>query len=55
MVGFCSDGASNMTGKLKGLATLLTQTVGHHLLTFHCMAHRSELAINRTVREVNPV
>jgi len=55
MVGFCIDGASNTTGKFKGLTTLLRQTVGPHLQTFHCMAHRLELAINRTVHEVNPV
>ena len=55
MVGFCIDGASNTTGKFKGLTTLLRQTVGPHLQTFHCMAHRLELAINGTVHEVNPV
>jgi len=53
--GFCSDGASNMMGKYKGLATLIKQTVGPYLQTFHCMAHRLELAISSTVREINPV
>jgi len=55
MIGFCSDGASNMTGKFKGLATLLKQTVGQHLQIFHCMAHRLELAIHSTVKEINPI
>ena len=55
MIGFCSDGASNMTGKFKGLGTLLRQNVGDHLQTFHCMAHRLELAIHSTVKEINPV
>jgi len=52
MIGFCSDGASNMTGKLKGLATLLRAKVGDHLQTFHCMAHRLELAVHNTVSSV---
>ena len=55
LIGFCSDGASNMTGKVKGLATLLRQTVGEHLQLFHCLAHRLELAVNSTVNDLNPV
>lgn len=55
MIGFCSDGASNMTGKFIGLATLLKQVVGEHLQIFHCMAHRLQLAIHSTVKEINPV
>lgn len=38
MVGFCSDGASNMTGVHNGLGVKL-QALNPHLVTFHCMAH----------------
>ena len=55
MIGFCSDGASNMTGKIKGLGMILRQKIGGHLQLFHCMAHRLELAINPTIKDINSV
>ena len=55
MIGFCSDGASNMTGKHKGLATALRLKIGDHLQVFHCMAHRLELAVHNTVETLNRV
>lgn len=53
-VGFCSDGASCMIGQHKGVATLLKQR--YPLLeSFHCMAHRLELAVKNSVETVNVV
>ena len=53
-IGFCSDGASTMTGEHNGLATLLSRKFPG-LKSFHCMAHRLELAVKNTVDAVNPV
>lgn len=53
-IGFCSDGASCMTGQHKGLATLLKSKYTQ-LHTFHCMAHRLELAVRSSVDTVNAV
>ena len=53
-VRFCSDGASCMIGQHRGVATLLRQRY-HLLQTFHCMAHRLELAVKNTVDTVNAV
>ena len=45
-VGFCSDGASCMIGEHRGVATQLKAKFPLHALqTFHCMAHRLELAV----------
>ena len=51
---FCSDGASCMIGQHKGLATLLKSKYPQ-LHTFHCMAHRLELAVKNTVDTINAV
>ena len=53
-VGFCSDGASCMIGEHKGVATLLKAKFPL-LQTFHCMAHRLELAVKNSVDDVNVV
>ena len=55
-VRFCSDGASCMIGHAayRGVATLLRQRY-HLLQTFHCMAHKLELAVKNTVDTVNAV
>jgi hypothetical protein len=53
-VGFCSDGASCMIGQHKGAATLLKKRYPL-LQTFHCMAHRLELAVKNSVDTVNVV
>lgn len=53
-VGFCSDGASCMIGEHKGVATLLKAKFPL-LQTFHCMAHRLELAVKNAIEEVNVV
>jgi len=55
-IGFCSDGASCMIGhgQHKELATLLKAKYTQ-LQTFHCMAHRLELAVKNSVDTVNAV
>jgi len=53
-VGFCSDGASCMIGQHKGVATLLKAKFPL-LQTFHCMAHRLELAVKNSVDDINVV
>jgi hypothetical protein len=53
-IGFCSDGASCMIGQHKGVATLLKVRFPR-LKTFHCMAHRLELAVKNAVDTVNLV
>jgi len=53
-VGFCSDGASCMIGEHRGVATLLKAKFPL-LQTFHCMAHRLELAVKNSVDSVNAV
>lgn len=44
IVGFCADGANVNTGQRNGVVSLLRQEVPH-LIDFHCMAHRLELAL----------
>ena len=53
-IGFCSDGASCMIGVHRGVSTLLKQKYPS-LQTFHCMAHRLELAVKDAVDTVNPI
>ena len=54
LIGLCSDGASSMTGQHAGLAALLKEKFPL-LQTFHCMAHRIELAVKNAVDTVNSV
>ncbi|WAR25571.1 K1586-like protein, partial [Mya arenaria] len=51
LVGFCSDGASNMQGHKSGLVALLRKT-HPHIVTVHCLAHRLELAFKDTIKKV---
>ena len=53
-IAFCSDGASNMIGEFSGVATLLKKSYPN-LQSFHCMAHRLELAVKNAVDDVNAV
>jgi len=53
-IGFCSDGASWMIGQHNGLAVLLKAKFPL-TQSFHCMAHRLELAVKNSVDAVNPV
>jgi len=43
-------GASNMTGKNKGLATLNRHNINQELINIHCFAHRLELAFRDVVK-----
>src|SRR5438552_273169 len=52
LIGFCSDGASCMIGQFQGVAKLLRDK-NPHIKSFHCMAHRLELAVKDAVRSVN--
>ena len=54
LVGFCSDGASNMVGQFSGVATILKSNCPL-VKTFHCMAHRFELSIKDAVDNVDAV
>ena len=49
-LGFCSDGASNMMGRITGLATRL-QEDSPHLVKIHCIGHRVELAVKDCVKK----
>ena len=51
-VGFSSDGASCMIGEHKGVPPVLKGKFPL-LQTFHCMAHRLELAVKNSVDDVN--
>ncbi|XP_060551246.1 E3 SUMO-protein ligase KIAA1586-like [Ruditapes philippinarum] len=53
LVGFCSDGASNMQGHKSGLVALLRKT-HPHIVTVHCLAHRLELAFKDTIKKFPP-
>jgi len=53
-IGFCGDRASCMIGEHKGVAALLKAKFPL-LQTMHCMAHRLELAVKKSVDTVNAV
>ena len=52
MVMFTSDGASVMLGKVNGVAAKLKLEVPH-LVQQHCVAHREDLGISDTWKEIN--
>ncbi|KAG0419175.1 hypothetical protein HPB47_004292 [Ixodes persulcatus] len=54
LVAFACDGASVMLGKHSGVAKLLEDTFPN-LITWHCSAHRLELAVGDTVRDVQGI
>lgn len=54
LIAFASDGASVMLGKQSGVAKLLEDSFPH-LITWHCSAHRSELAVGDSVRDVEGI
>ena len=54
-IGFASDGASALRGIYMGAATCLQQLIGTKFVTFHCMAHRLELAVHCVVKNVKSV
>jgi hypothetical protein len=55
LIGFASDGASALRGIYSGAATCLEQLIGVKFISFHCMAHRLELAVHGVVKSVNSV
>lgn len=50
LIGFASDGASVMTGQYAGAAVHLRQILKKDFLSFHCLAHRLELAVHAAVQ-----
>jgi len=53
LIGFGSDGASAMLGLYSGAAVKLKQLLGIDFKTFHCMAHRLELAVHGVIKTMN--
>ena len=53
-VGYCFDGAANMSGKNKGVATRLKEDCPHALYV-HCYGHRLNLAIQSSLTQVKPL
>ena len=51
MVMFTSDGASVMLGRINGVAAKLKEKISH-LVQQHCVAHREDLGICDTWKEV---
>ena len=49
-IAFTSDGASVMTGAIKGVATLLKPSL--QIVLWHCLNHRLELAVSDTITAV---
>ena len=51
VVGFGSDGASVMVGHRGGVSALIKRGIPH-LMSIHCIAHRLELGIKGTIKDV---
>ena len=51
-VGLATDGASVMLGKKAGVAKLLTDKYPN-MIAWHCIAHRLELGVHDTIKEVS--
>ena len=50
LLGFCTDGASNLRGHVKGALQIIAETLKRtDLFTFHCMNHKLELAVHDAV------
>ena len=54
-IGFASDGASALRGMYSGAATCLQVILGVPFVSFHCIAHRLELAVHCVVKSINSV
>lgn len=52
LVGIATDGASVMLGKKSGVCKLLANRYPN-IVTWHCLAHRLELSVHDTMREVS--
>ena len=55
LIGFASDGASALRGIYIGAAIRLQEVLGMEIPSFHCMAHRLELAVHFVVQSLNSV
>jgi len=56
LLGFCTDGASNLRGHVKGALQILAETLKRtDLFTFHCMNHKLELAVHDAVSSTTKV
>lgn len=56
LLGFCTDGASNLHGCVKGALQLISRELNrNNIITFHCMNHKLELALHDAVSSVNMV
>jgi len=55
LIGFASDGASAMRGEYSGAAVKLQTKIGGDIISFHCMAHRLELAVNSAVKSAGEI
>ena len=54
ILGFCTDGASNLHGCVKGEIQLFSQHLNRNdIITFHCMNHKLELAVHDAVSSTN--
>ncbi|XP_070542020.1 uncharacterized protein C17orf113-like [Ptychodera flava] len=51
-VGFGSDGAAVMTGRLNGVAARLRRDVNSSLVSVHCAAHRLSLASSQAAKSI---
>jgi len=55
MMSFASDGASVMRGEHLGTVAQLKKILGTEFISFHCMAHRLELAVNGAVKSCGEI
>lgn len=56
LLGFCTDGASNLQGSVKGALMLVAKALERNdLVIFHCMNHKLELAVHDAVSTTNRV
>lgn len=56
LLGFCTDGASNLRGHVKGALQIIANSLNRSdLFTFHCMNHKLELAVHDAVATTTKV
>ena len=53
LIGICTDGASNLQGEMNGGLALMKSMLETDFVTFHCMAHKLELAVNDVIKSVS--
>ena len=56
LMGFCTDGASNLHGCVKGALKIFADKIHRtDMVNFHCMNHKLELAVHDAVTSTNKV